>query len=307
MTDKLAHVQQQARDLAAKVETLAAGVARRSTPKKVVMLERARARLAVVEQMITREKAKASIKARIAARNVGLMRRLDKLAAAAPAVAKQWKDDRAKEPKRLKKLKAAIAKRTSKDYTARPDWMRKPVTLPPPIEQPVDHDVDVVAPPPREGLIPGTYSVRNPSRLTPLLDVAPLPSAWTAQHVGQRLIDAYATLRCMPERDKPKGYGAMWPAYKNEAGELAIQAGAGTLLLGRNRIRRVPSADEVALMEQAMTWIGKYLSGVTAWARMALISWAEDRDSDPEKMHPAIEGLLQFIADALNRENRMVR
>lgn len=311
MNDKLAQAQQRAADLAAKVEALAAGLAKRSTANKVEALARARARLARAEEkvahLVAREKVNAPIKARIAARNVGLMRRLDKLAAVAPVVSKQWKEDRAKEPKRIKKLKAALAKRTSKDYTARPEWAQRPVTLPPPIEQPDDLGVaEPAAPPPREGLIPGTFTLRDPARLSSLLDTPPLPKTWTTEHVGRRLIDAHATLRCMPERDKPKGYGAMWPAYKNEAGELAVQAGAGTLLLGRNRIRRVPSGDEVALMEEALTWIGQFLSGANAWARASLIYWADDPNSEPDDPDAPID-LLDFIAKALNAEKRVVR
>lgn len=139
-----------------------------------------------------------------------------------------------------------------------------------------------------------------------MLDAPPLPKVWTAQHVGRRLIDAHATLRCMPERGKPKGYGALWPPYRHEAGELAVQAGAGTLLLGRNRIRRVPSGDEIVLMEESLAWIGKYLSGANLWARTALISWADDPNSEPDDPDAPID-LLEFIAKALNAEKRVVR
>lgn len=311
MTDKLVQAQQRVRELAAKVEGLAAAVAKRPTEKKVEALAQARAKLARAEDTVAHLAGRAAIRERkrltIEKRNEGFMRRIDKLAAAAPAVSKQWAEDRAKEPKRLAKMKAELRKRVNRDITSRPDWMQRPVSLPPPIEQPTDLDViEPPAPPPREGLIPGTYTFRDPARLRPLLDLPPLPTTWTAEHVGRRLIDAHATLRCMPERDKPKGYGACWPAYRAEAGELAIQAGAGTLLLGRNRVRRVPSGDEVALMDEALTWIGQYLSGANAWARMALIRWADDTDSEPDDADAPID-LLDFIAKALNAEKRVVR
>lgn len=311
MKDKLDQAQQRVRDLATKVEALAAAVTKRPTEKKVEAFAVARAKLAHAEDAAAHLAERAAIREKkrlkIEKRNEGFMRRIDKLAAAAPAVSKQWKEDRAKEPKRIAKQKAELRKRVNRDITSRPDWMQRPVSLPPPIEQPTDLDiVEPPAPPPREGLIPGTYTFRDPSRLRPLLDLPPLPTTWTAEHVGRRLIDAHATLRCMPERDKPKGYGAMWPAYKNEAGELAFQAGAGTLLLGRNRVRRVPSADEVALMDEALTWCGQFLSGANAWARIALIQWADDPDSETDDPDAPLD-LLEFIAKALNAEKRVVR
>lgn len=310
MTDRLNDLQHRASQLAAKVEKLAASLARRPSDKKADALTRMQVRMAKANAAVANLRQRQAERARRDVLVAGMTRRLDALAADAPKIMKKWREDRAKEPKRLKKLKAAIEKRTSKDKTARPDWMRRPVALPPPIEQPQDIDLAIEElPPPREGLIPGTYTYRDPATLAPLLDAEPLPKSWTAYHVGRRLIDAHATLRCMPERGKPKGYGALWPAYKNEAGELAIQAGAGTLFLGRNRVRRVPSGDEVALMEEALTWVGQFLSGSNAWARIALISWAESRhrDEDPFDDPSTPIELLEFIANALNAERRVVR
>lgn len=245
-------------------------------------------------------------RAAIRARNVGLMRRLDALRDHAPALKKQWDEDRRGEEKRLKKLKKKLEARTRKDITARPDWMKRPVALPPPIAQPdltVDDGADT---PPREGLIPGTYRVLPPERLRlNLLDDEPLPGSWTPRHVGKRLIEAHDVLRRLPMNVRPQGYSALWPEYTHDAGELAIQAGAQTLALGRNAIIKVASSDEVARMNEAMQWIWQYLAGCNAWALGALNAWAADRDATPDDC-PVID-LLEFIADALNAAKEVVR
>lgn len=220
------------------------------------------------EDAATRDRLRASRCAAIGVRNIGLMRRLDALRAAAPSLQQRWDAERRSEEGRLRKIKKRLEARTRKDVTARPDWMRKPLALPPPVRQPDLSLPDVVvdAPPPREGLVPGTYRLVDPERLRiNLLDEELLPSSWTARHVGKRLIEAHDVLRRLPSSVWPKGYGVTWPAYAHDAGELAIQAGAYTLEIGRNVILKTASADEVARMNEAMDWIWQYLAGCNAW------------------------------------------
>jgi hypothetical protein len=248
-------------------------------------------------------------RAAIRARNVGLMRRLDALREGAAAVTKRWNAERAEEEKRLKKLKKKIEARTRKDLNARPDWMKKPIALPPPIEQPADLGlaVDYPQPPPREGLIPGTYRVMDPEKLRfNLLDDEPLPANWTARHVGKRLIEAHDVLRRLPMNVRPQGYSALWPEYTHDAGELAIQAGAETLAIGRNAIIKTASTDEVARMNEALQWIIQYLSGCNAWSLSALNYWASQRDATPDDDTAPVD-LLQFVAEALIAANEVVR
>jgi hypothetical protein len=253
------------------------------------------------------ERKAAATRAAIRARNVALMRRLA-LKDGAAEISARWKVERSGEEKRIKKLKKQLEKRTRRDLTARPDWMKKPLPLPPPIEQPNFAEVEEAEiPPPREGLIPGTYKVMDPRRFSlSLLNPDPLPTRWTSRHVGTRLIEAHDVLRRMPASIWPKGYGAAWPAYKYEQGELAVQAGAGTLQMGRNLIVRTASAEEVARMSEALDWIMQFLSGCNYWSLAALNGWASSTEATPDDKDAPTE-LLEFIAAALNAAKEVVR
>lgn len=274
-------------------------------------LARALSRLSIASEKAqdaeTQEREVSRRRAAIRARNVGLMRRLDALREAAPAINKQWQAERAEEDKRLKKLKKKIEARTRKDINRRPDWMRKPVALPPPIEQPNLSVDEAYIPPPREGLIPGEYKLIDPARLRiNLLDDEPLPRAWNARHVGKRLIEAHDVLRRLPMNVRPQGYSALWPEYAHDFGELVVQAAADTLTLGRNAIMKTASSDEVARMNEALQWIWQYLAGCNAWALGAMNYWASKRDATPDD-DDAPTDLLQFVADALNAAKEVVR
>jgi hypothetical protein len=271
-------------------------------------LKRQPAAIAKAEFAAGQAKKTAAIRATIRARNVALMRTLDALKEAAPAIDRQWKAERSGEERRLKSLKKRLEKRTRRDITARPDWMKKPAALPPRIEQPNFAEQDEAEiPPPREGLIPGTYRILDPARFSlGLLDADPLPTRWTGKHVGTRLIEAHEILQRLPMSIWPKGYGAMWPAYSHDAGELAIQAGAYTLEVGRNAIIKSASSEEVARMNEAMQWAIQYLSHCNAWALGALNGWASSSDADPDA-NDAPRDLLEFIAEALNAAKEVVR
>jgi len=285
----------------------------RHTPpiaRAVGALEQAKKRLPIAiekaEEAESRAREAAKLKQKIAVANIGIVRRLDALRADAPAIQKRWTEERREEEKRIKKLKKQLERRTTQDRQAqRPDWWRKPIPLPPPIEQPtaVDDEVDTIEPP-REGLIPGTFKIIDPSRLgAGLLDADPLPAVWTWRYVGVRLIEAHAVIRRLPATIWPKGYGAAWPAYKFEAGELAVQAGAGTLAMGRNIIVRTASVDEIARANEAIAWPLQFLHS-EIWAAQAVNTWAMDDDADPDT---GPEDLLQFMADKLNAAKEPVR
>ena len=231
--------------------------------------------------------------------------RLDRLKAEQPNITEQWNAERAGEARRLKKLKGKIEKRTRKDMTKHA-MFPMPVKLPEVPQQPDLSEPEADAPPPREGLIPGTYRIVDPDRLGVLLDPDPLPPIWTPRHVGARLIEAMEVLQCSPGRVGPKGYGAMWPAYRHESGELAHQAGAGTLAIGRNVVRRTVGADEAARANEALLWPMQFLNHVNAWALLALNYWASDPEATPED-EDAPRDMLKFIADCLNAAKEPVR
>ena len=243
---------------------------------------------------------------KLARKLAGIAKRLDALAAAAPAVSKRWRVERAKEEKRLKKRRAELRKRTTKDLTGKVELLPPSLALPPPVEQPADTGPEPELAPPREGLIPGTFKVMDPDRLLPLLDAEPLPPCWTGRHVGRRLLDAFCTLRALPERDRPRGYGRAWPEYRPEAGDLALQAGAGRLAADRNRFRRAVSAMEAQLMEEALQWPAEHLPHVHAAERGWLIAWLDWPDADLDHPTAPME-FFEAIARALNAAGRVVR
>jgi hypothetical protein len=279
-------------------------------------LGRARARLAKAavkaDHASARERTTMARIARIRAANDGLLARID--ARAGDRITERWNKERREEAKREKVRRKQLARRTRKDFTDRPDWVQRPVKLPPPVEQP-----DVVSEPslyPKEtgpmlgrpDLLPGTYTVIDPARGGGgLVDRPRLPKVWTATYVGVRLIEAHQVLTRMPGTIWPKSYGAAWPEYKVEAGELAIQAGAGTLHMGRG-VRVAPSAEAVARMNDAIAWPMRFLADrpgaaadVNRWAADAAF---DEMDFDTRSA-PWVE--LQIIADALNARKEAVR
>lgn len=157
-------------------------------------------------------------------------------------------------------------------------------------------------PPPREGLLPGEYSFIDPARATGgLLDKPPLPEFWTADYAAERLIEAHDVLQRMPIETRPKGYGAAWPEYRQEWGDLVLQAGAGTLEIGRNRISRGATAGEVERMSEALAWPMRFFGDAPEAAR-DLNLWAMRPDETPRP-----DFLFQRLALRLNMAGVPIR
>lgn len=325
MTDRAAHRRAIADKLAANIARLPAAIAKTREGTKArarleEQLERAKARVAAAVEQADLAEAAAQEKqaklAKIQAANAGYMRRLDALKADAPAVSAQWKKERAEEEKRLNARRKQLDRRTTKDLRGnavddRPSWMKRPIKLPDPIQQPDLAPATSVAEqlaPPREGLIPGTYRVMDPSRVGSIVDRPRLPKAWTARHVGVRLIEAHRVLGRIPARIWPAEFGAAWPSYRHEFGEQVIQAGAGTLFSGRSPRPRGASAEEMARMSEAICWPMQFLAHDRAMAA-DLNWWAFDTATDDFEFdsRSAPWDALQFIASALNAAREPVR
>lgn len=220
----------------------------------------------------------------------------------------EWEAVLADEVRRLKKLRERLRDRTTRDR----DWKPEPPSsfelLASPLSDPVKpFTVDDFLPPPRPGLLPGEFYTIDPARMAAAAP-QPLPARWTADHVGARLIEAHAVLRRLPDRIYPAKFGAAWPAYQHEGGELAVQAGAGTLEIGRNRIAIGASAGEIANMNEAFGWLMTILRGEDRWSLARLNGWAEDANTyDAEKVPLICRPMLAKIAAALNKANVVVR
>lgn len=273
-------------------------------------LDRARKRLPLLQQraeeIATKERKLDVKRKRLRAATAAISRRIDANREALAGQAERWDRERQQEDRNMKRLRKRLVARTTKDQQPqKPDRrQRLQVSLPAPVQHKLIDDPAPVEPP-RDGLIDGTYEVIDQVRAEArrlLLNPDPLPRRWTADHVGKRLIEAHDVLRRIPMNIWPQGYSALWPEYTHDAGELAIQAGAGTLALGRNVIIRGATADELARMNEALQWPIQFLSINNAWALSTLNTWASDpRDEE------APRNLLQTIADFLNAANEVVR
>lgn len=240
--------------------------------------------------------------ARIAQANIGYFARID--ARAGDGLADRWQQEREAEAKREAALRKRHARAARKaEAREKPSWLAKPRRLPDPIKQPelADEMADDV-PPPRPGLLPGTYAVLPATRVSRLVDRPRLPAAWTAAHVGVRLIEAHKVLERSPASIWPKGFGAAWPLYKVEASEELVAPGEA------RRPRGAPSAEAVARMNEAILWPMQFLANrpgaaadVNFWAQDA--AW-EQMEFDARS---APWDLLQVIADCLNAAKEPVR
>jgi hypothetical protein len=120
------------------------------------------------------------------------------------------------------------------------------------------------------------------------LDHDYLPTAWNGPHVGLRLVEAFATLAQIPLQFGPRHYQSPWPLYAYEFEDLVAQRQAAEEDLQKaanavNRVRLVPSAEQLGRMEIALIWPARYLRGrplvMRVVGRMALLR-ARDLDID---------------------------
>jgi hypothetical protein len=228
-------------------------------------------------------------------------------------------EDEEREEGRIASRARQLDRRTHKDQDGKKHtpqqehWWRRPKDLPEPIKQP---DLTPPAgpgaelePPPRDGLIPGTFRLLDPTRVGGIVDRPRAPRVWTGRHVGARLIEAHKVLARLPATIGPKEFGKAWPAYKHEFGEQVLQAGAGTLLFGRNAPLRGATADEVARMSEAIYWPMQFADLFLSGEAADVNAWAADT-TEEEFEHDskgAPWSALWRIAEALNAAREIVR
>ncbi|WP_028164092.1 hypothetical protein [Bradyrhizobium elkanii] len=103
-----------------------------------------------------------------------------------------------------------------------------------------------------------TTLLRRAQDLLPFdpLDEQPmLPSVWTGEHVGLRLVEAMQTLRLLP--GEGLGSRSAWPPYLYEFDDLVEQQRQGELERTQqiqNRTRVSPSLTEISRMELVIWW-----------------------------------------------------
>lgn len=312
MIDKAANVERIAAKRRAGITRLRAEIERRqATGRETKALTNAIAKLARLEAVAgtaeQQAQAAASAAAAKAARSAivdaPMIRRLDAIAAAAPALMTRWAHERAEEPKRLSKRKKHLRRVTTTDL--RPDHsVRRGRHVPALTTEASTFPTGPIIPyvPPkievdRPGLLPGDYRLLNSSPDD--FDAYRAPKKWTGKYIGTRLADAHATLRRLPMSTRPKEFGAIWPEYVHAAGELALQAGSGTLMLGRNRIIGGTSAADLARMHEALAWPMQFLSSNPVHAR-AVNEWAYWSQIDGATQDAFVDEALTHIAAHLN-------
>lgn len=284
-------------------------------------LARAEAHAAAAADRVRAAKIEATRATRLSPLKAVLEQRAEAVAEAAAKVKKRWKEDRAKEPKRIKARAKELAKRITKDKRETSNPLRRrraqaPAGLPEaatwptgPIV-PVTNPMPIAADPPREGLLPGDYiePARAARIIGQLLDTVGgrrIPERWTPEHVSHRLVEAFRVLRRLPMTTRPKQYGAMWPEYLHDKGDAFGQALSGTLQ-DRNRAILGTSEDEVSRMHEALAWPMEFLGHDPDIAR-AVNEWALWNDLDGDKHDDWSWDGVKVIADGLNRKNVVVR
>jgi hypothetical protein len=91
------------------------------------------------------------------------------------------------------------------------------------------------------------------------------PDKWDAPHVQHRFAEAIGTLLKLPlGRWGPSKIRNCWPAYYDEWADLIAQLGDGAdgieqTWKRRNRVRIMPSANEISAMERALGWPSRHL------------------------------------------------
>jgi hypothetical protein len=93
-----------------------------------------------------------------------------------------------------------------------------------------------------------------------------IPPTWTDFHAGKRLSEAFEVLARMPHIRGPRDYENSWPREILVEWEDAIaraqqeQAERDRADKQQNRVRVLPTSNEISRMEAALSWPARYLS-----------------------------------------------
>jgi hypothetical protein len=90
-----------------------------------------------------------------------------------------------------------------------------------------------------------------------LLDEDHPPPKWCGDWVSRRWVEGLKTLRLIPFKGAPPGFGKAWPAYAYEWQDLIAQQQQGELQATQheqNRVRLQPSYRQVTMCEAVISW-----------------------------------------------------
>lgn len=156
----------------------------------------------------------------------------------------------------------------------------------------------------------------DPSRLRDRPAATNAEVVWHHELVGQRLIEAAATIRRMPMNIRPKQYGGIWPSYSPmtsaelQAFKLDLLATGGQSALSRwereqNRARITPSSREIERAEEALGWT-RYLRHDPELMKIVGF-WANTTYSMDDDIPGPVRPGLREIARGLRRDRVPVR
>lgn len=101
-----------------------------------------------------------------------------------------------------------------------------------------------------------------------------IPTAWTPEHVGARLIEAFEVLSRSGARVGPGRYVNGWPAMVHEFADMVDAQARALAEKERQQARAArPTADELSRMSEALAWPMAYLDGKPLQSD-ALMLWA---------------------------------
>jgi len=105
-----------------------------------------------------------------------------------------------------------------------------------------------------------------------------IPARWEPEHVGRRLVRAFATLDRLPRARGPREPGGHWPRHTVEwADQIAraelTEAERRERDAAQNRIVLRPTAQEIAQMEMGFDWL-RELRGVDSGMALVTAAWA---------------------------------
>jgi hypothetical protein len=141
----------------------------------------------------------------------------------------------------------------------------KPKPPPQPVEVPLREQAALAVQLEQRGERAGAYwgalDIRRPGSAS--AQALELPSRWGIVHVMIRIEEMYLTLARLPMSTRPRGHANSMPRYVYERFDLNAQFETyelEKLMRRRNVVRARPSPSEIARMEQAMGWFGRYLA-----------------------------------------------
>ena len=147
-----------------------------------------------------------------------------------------------------------------------------------------------------------------------------VPERWDAGHAAKRLIEAFRTLRALPEKDRPRGFGSAMPAYTYDWEDRLAQASLPMAeqlerAAEQNRSVHRPSATDIARMfamlghlvsfSAAYSDFGLMLSqwGVARASGRSTRAFAKARNRHHWSIARSLEQALTRYADYLNRRS----